>query len=71
LTHSWVSSRSRRTKAIDLPSGEGVGRTAPPNPMTAVTVTPVSMSSRSIANVPWSESCAYSKVPPGVTLRVK
>ena len=51
-------------------SGEGVGRTDPPAPEAAVETSPVSRSYRSISNKSVFESWAYSKMGPGVTLRV-
>ena len=38
--------RSRRMKASDLPSGEGVGRIAPPGPLTNASTSPLARSSR-------------------------
>ena len=70
-TNRLELSRSRRMKAIRVPSGDGVGRTAPPGAEIALETSPVVRLIRSIANSSVLLSCAYSKIGPGDALRVK
>ena len=66
MTIALLKSGSRFTNASLLPSGDGVGRTAPPGPPVMVSISPVVKSSRLMANISPVESLLYCHTQPDV-----